>query len=457
MKKHTSLWLLTVILSSLVLSGCHTTQHTGKFGLSKYQHNKAGWGRSHGSVYHAKHHENMMTKYEAINKNAPNHKKPSLITEAVASDSKEMVSDYGSTVSSAPSVLFRPGLKDMSYNVNYQKNASKSAVKLDIDVTQAQYKFEPIKKPHIETMVGKKINEMYKELLDLQTVINKHDTEMSKLQISGEQTAGNYYSLLASINSYLQSGTTPGNPELVEMWNSAGKQLEKLAESSDDLGQLANDISNTASKVAFLLDAIQATFSLSGAIEEDHENLTALEDEVSQTVVRLNRMLNTVNDEINRRNSYLRSERLNMQVLSLAIANGELYGKSISSRLFARVADAEDGFSNSGGYTKPPVTAEKRPLVIIKFNKPNIQYQQPLYLALSEALEKYPAAEFDIVSVSPMTNNPAEMALSVADARRNSEDVLRSMTQMGVPTDRIKMGEAQVPNIATNEVHLYIR
>ena len=314
----------------------------------------------------------------------------------------------------------------------------------------------PVQTPRIDTLVGRKVQEMYQELQALQDEVNKHDSHLTNLQMQGDSIAGAYYGMTGELSARLQSGTTPGNPEMLEMWNSAGEQLDKLSAQSKDLTRLSNDIANTASRGAFLHDSTRATFGLSGAVEDDHTNLTALEDMVNQDIVRINRMMNVVNDEINRRNAYLRTERLNMQTLSVAIANGELYGQSMSSRLFSRVADTSDERDPAASFNAAPVPA-KRPLVIIRFDRPNVQYQQPLYTALSQAMEKYPGAQFDVVAVSPASRNPAEQALASSDARRNSEDVLRTMTQMGVPTNRISMGSETRPNIGATEVHLYIR
>ncbi len=417
MTKQASLLTIPAALALLALSGCHPSEQSS-FEWSKH-------------------------KQHAISPS-----RPSLVLSD--SDGSRQIQS-GSKDSR---VLYYPGSKDL-YNGRANNSASpqNNAVTMDI----APSRSSDYKQPRIDTLVGRKVKEIHKELLSLETIINKHDARMSHLQTKGDLATGNYYSLLAVINSYLQSGTTPGNPELVDMWNNAGTHLEELTESASNLGELSNDIAQTASKASFLQDSTHATFGLSGAIEEDHQNLTALEDQVGQSVTRLNRMLNVINDEINRRNSYLRTERLNMQTLSLAIANGEMYGQSMSSRLFARVSDAQDGFSNSDGFKAPPASPTKRPLVIIRFNKPDVQYKQPLYAALSQAIEKYPAVQFDIISVTPETNNPAETALFLASARRSSEDVLRSMTQMGVPTERIQMGNATDSNVSDNEVHLYIR
>ncbi|TVQ83887.1 MAG: hypothetical protein EA357_04510 [Micavibrio sp.] len=315
----------------------------------------------------------------------------------------------------------------------------------------------PAPSPRIDTLVGRKVKELHQQIREIDDTTNRHDMRLTQLQMEGDRISGNYHALTGRLSSHLQSGTTPGNPEMLELWNQAGDELDKLSTRTKDLPRLANDIGNAASQAAFLLDSVRSTFGLSGAVEDDHKNLTALEDYVTQDTVRLNRILNVVNDEINRRNAYLRSERLNMQTLSVAIANGELYGQSMSSRLFSRVADTPRGSDPSGDFGYQPEVPSRRPLVIIRFDRPNVQYQQPLYTALSQAMDRYPGAQFDIVSVAPETRNPAEQALASSNARRNGEDVLRTMTQMGVPTNRVNMGSDVRPGISSGEVHLYIR
>jgi hypothetical protein len=43
------------------------------------------------------------------------------------------------------------------------------------------------------------------------------------------------------------------------------------------------------------------------------------------------------------------------------------------------------------------------------------------------------------------------------DALRNAEAVLRSLTAMGVPTERIFVAATASPLVGADEVHLYVR
>jgi hypothetical protein len=99
---------------------------------------------------------------------------------------------------------------------------------------------------------------------------------------------------------------------------------------------------------------------------------------------------------------------------------------------------------------------QHRPLVIIRFDRPNVNYEEALYNAVSQALEKYPTAHFDLVAVSPARGNPAEVALASSEARKNGEAVMRSLTQMGLPVERIRLDAANSAEVHNSEVHLYI-
>ena len=189
-------------------------------------------------------------------------------------------------------------------------------------------------------------------------------------------------------------------------------------------------------------------------MKEDHQKLRVLEDDTNQTIVTLNRLLTSTSDEINRRQSYLRTEKMNLQTLSLAVANGELYGQNLSNSLFQRATQDATTFTAPAPAQNP---ASRRPLVIIRFDRNNVNYEQALYTAVGQALDRYPAAKFDLVAVSPSEGNPAELALASTEARKNGENVLRSLTQMGVPLERVRLNAANSSTVRNSEVHLYMQ
>lgn len=86
-----------------------------------------------------------------------------------------------------------------------------------------------------------------------------------------------------------------------------------------------------------------------------------------------------------------------------------------------------------------------------------MNYEQPLYLAVSEALDRYPQARFELVAIHPTKGNAAQVAIETTRAKRNAEKVLRSLTQMGLPSDQVDLSYAPSSDAKTSEVHLYIR
>ena len=69
--------------------------------------------------------------------------------------------------------------------------------------------------------------------------------------------------------------------------------------------------------------------------------------------------------------------------------------------------------------------ANRRPLVVIRFDRPNVPYKEPLFTAATEALNRRPGAVFDIVSIVPQQGTPAQVALAANQSRRNAEQVGR--------------------------------
>ncbi len=339
-----------------------------------------------------------------------------------------------------------------------------------------------------ETVVSGKVDSLRGELFTLQGTVARLSEELAALELSGQHQAAEYYASVATISTQLQSGTTPGNPRLVNKLGIARDNLEQLSSNIAGLNDLAVEISGAASMSSFLLESARATYSLSGAIEEDHVRLAQLEDAVNNTVVVIERLLNNVNDDITRTTAYLATERDNLRTMSLAINTGDMFGKNLSNRPFSSVQQASFtpvAASSYGGVIQPPPMpgsamgmeademgmmpaaipapsaptglAAPRPLVKIRFDKPNVAYQQPVYMAVNEALNRYPNARFELVAVHPSVGNSAEVAIESTRSRRNAERVLRSLSEMGLPLDRVDLSYTPSSEATTNEVHLYIR
>ncbi len=297
--------------------------------------------------------------------------------------------------------------------------------------------------PSTGTVVGQRVEALRDNLRTLQARIDQGSSAYQSIEASTAATSQRYHGTMAAINARLQIGTTKGNPILINQWNEAQKDLEQVAADVSRMNTLANTIAEDVGEVGFLLESVQSAFDLSGAIEEDHRQLTVLEDETSRTSVLANRLLTQLTNDINRQTAYVGTERMNLTNTSIAIKNGGFLGSTVSGRKGPDTASRTQAAAD-----------ERQALVIIRFDRDDVAYEDPLYDAVSQALQARPQSSFDIVSIAPLTGN---LAGNQARATQNAQRVLRSLTDMGLPASRVNLLSAANANVASNEVHIYVR
>ncbi|MEE8122564.1 MAG: hypothetical protein V3T93_00485, partial [Alphaproteobacteria bacterium] len=202
-----------------------------------------------------------------------------------------------------------------------------------------------------------------------------------------------------------------------------------------------------------LLKTTRATSELTGAVDEDHRQLAALEDDLNRMWVLIDRLLKKVNGDVGRQITYLGYERKSLANLSFAIKSGEPVAVSLTNRALAKAAEPAAGGSGRVGLAQ----AARRPLVVIRFDRADVEYEQALHIAVSRALERRPGAVFDLVAVAPKQGAPSQLALSSKSARRNAEKVWRSLASMGLPDNRMTLSATTREDAKTSEVRIYVR
>jgi hypothetical protein len=75
-----------------------------------------------------------------------------------------------------------------------------------------------------------------------------------------------------------------------------------------------------------------------------------------------------------------------------------------------------------------------------------------LFETISSSLEQKPSAKFEIVAVSP-----TGVASFASKARDRAALVLRQITEMGVPSERLSLTSSNSSTAKAEEVHIYIR
>ena len=162
------------------------------------------------------------------------------------------------------------------------------------------------------------------------------------------------------------------------------------------------------------LQQVARTFSLPGAVEDDHRFLVNAEDDINRAIVLNNRQRGEVSADASRLSTYVARERPGLNQLANSIATGQLApGTQVgsASRVIEESQTRPRGGISSGPLDQPTRSAvsrtapsrtapsrvaqassqglgtARRPLVTIRFDRPNPAYEQPLYTAVSRALE----------------------------------------------------------------------
>jgi len=296
------------------------------------------------------------------------------------------------------------------------------------------------------TIVGQKANQIASDLERLKGTIGQQRALKQQITQQVESDSETYHGTLAAIQARLQLGTTPGNPILTRQWSEAQNELDRINSDVLQMNRLSSDVGNDASLAAFMLDSVRAARTLTGGLDEDFRRLSTLEDDTNETTVSIDRLLGELATDIQRQQEYIATARGDLNVLALAIKNGQLYGATL----------------RGSGVTSAPlaptmVSATERPLVVIRFDRPNVSYENALYTAVKGALERRPNAGFEVVAVSSTGGTTGSAAISETSSRRNAESVVRSLTQMGLTQDRVRLSTSTSPTAGNGEVDVFVR
>jgi hypothetical protein len=301
------------------------------------------------------------------------------------------------------------------------------------------------------TYVGQQVAKLRGELRRLQSNVSQNNKKLQSLRVKTVQDSQRYHRAVSAINARLQVGTTPGNPILVEQFNQALSNLDKITEDISQMNGLTTGVTGDSTLAAFLSENTRAAFRLSGAVDADHTQLAILEDEVNRTVVLIDRLLKELGEDIQRQTLYISTERSNLNTLSASIKSGEILGTSLANRAVGAIP----GVASRGSFGSRSMVG-RRPLVVIRFDRKDVAYEQALYNAVSRALERRPNATFELVAVAPALGGQARVALNSTKARRNAENVMRSLRGMGLPPRRTAISARVSRSARTNEVHLFL-
>jgi hypothetical protein len=329
------------------------------------------------------------------------------------------------------------------------------------EIPPSQYAQPPVAAPQVAydtgptgTFVGGKINQFRADLTSIQNAISSHNNDFLRFKDLVDEQTSVYQGLSSAIRSRLQIGTTPGNPILVGQWNDAQRALEDIQNNVNNLQIVNNRVTADAALITHLKNAVNSSFFISGAIDEDHNQLKVLNDDVQRTQVLYSRLMDELEEKIAREILILNDERQYMKKLSEDVEVGK-FGGRVSAPPTRSSTSTELGSDDTANNIKTikiaPLNYDNA-ILVIKFDDTDFDYSTALFESISNALEQMPSASFEVVAVSPTGG------ASFADkARQRASEVFNKIVEMGVPSERLSLASSNSTSAQAEEVHIYLK
>ena len=315
--------------------------------------------------------------------------------------------------------------------------------------------FEPLevsKGGDTGTFVGQKVISFRNELTQLQNAIRTNNSELQKIRTAVISNASQYHKTIGAIEAKLQVGTTPGNPQMYAMLQSAQNNVQLMNVNSNALQQLSARVTSDASVVNNLLDSIRATFSISGAVDEDHRQLRILQNETNQTAILINSLLSEVNSDVARQIQYNETANSNIVQLDSAIKRGS-YGVSNVPLSAPMPVMTSSNRTTPVSFSADNSAVAGKPLFVAKFNKGNVNYKDGLRRAVNAAKAKKANVVFEVVAVTPISGG----ASARSNAQNQATTIFQEIVNMGVSAERVSLSSRSSGDASSPEVQIFVR
>src|SRR3546814_9253146 len=87
----------------------------------------------------------------------------------------------------------------------------------------------------------------------------------------------------------------------------------------------------------------------------------------------VDRLLTELSDDIRRQSAYVGIERQDLNAMAVAIKHGELFGTSLANRTIPQTGPSFAPAPSAAPRGFVATGADRRPLVVIRFDRPNVQ------------------------------------------------------------------------------------
>ncbi|MEI3581289.1 MAG: hypothetical protein V8R89_01270 [Alphaproteobacteria bacterium] len=309
--------------------------------------------------------------------------------------------------------------------------------------------YEDAKGANTGTFVGQKIIAFRQELEQIKVSHQSNREELTRIQKNITANSTQYNNTVGSIESKLQIGTTPGNPNLYNMLQQAQNNVQTMSMNANALNNLSVKVANDATSTVYLIDSIRAAFSISGAVDEDHRQLHNLQNEAEQLLVSINSINSEVNDDSARQQQYLVSAQNQIGNLNTAIRVGSFRNAAPAPAPRPVLFGSKAASRNTQTAAAPAAAVRSgKPLFVAKFKNDNVSYKEGLSTAVKAAVNRKSNTVFEVVAVS---NGSA-----AGKAQEHANKIFEEIAAMGVNPGNINLSAKTSAQADGAEVWIFV-
>jgi hypothetical protein len=279
------------------------------------------------------------------------------------------------------------------------------------------------------------------ELDQLKTQAAQRDASLRQIKNGLALDASAFNAATSAVKTGLQSGRQPGDSALLGQWSDAQTALARIDSNMAKLVTLSVQSSQDAAFADYIADSAKRAQALQGSAA-DRDRLTTIQADAVATAGAARAQKTEVGAEIERQTADVTRERAGLMQLASAIEGGTLYPVNPGAEAAARPAATT---------LAPGDLDARKPLVVIRFDQPNVRYDEPVRKAAALALRRKPSTIFDIVASAPAVASAREKSKSDAEA------VIRSLMDAGVPSNQVTLTLAAPQRGAGSEVLIFVR
>jgi len=316
----------------------------------------------------------------------------------------------------------------------------------NVTSTNASYSSAP--GTYSGTFVGQKVIAFRKELAEIKESARINRNELQQIRNNILNNTTSYNKNIGTIETKLQVGTTPGNPNMYNLLQQAQNQAQALSLNANALENLSSKVANNATSINYLLDSIRAAFHISGAVDEDHRDLRSLQNEAEQLSVTINSLNKEITTDSNRQQQFVADAQVQLNRLNNAIKAGNFQGNAAVKRPVGKpVLFGNNASSANAGTARYALPG--KPLFVAKFAHDNVDYKDGLRTAVKAALERKANAVFDVVAISDVS--------SQGKAQNHANRIFQEIIEMGVNAGQVNISARNNAKTTIPEVMIFVK